>query len=386
MTKLLINLFANGDPKDPDIRRRIGCLGSMTGIVMNIFLFCGKLLAGVIAGSISVMADAFNNLSDAGSSLITLVGFRVAGRPADREHPFGHGRMEYVSGLIISFVILMMGFELGKSSVSKIVHPEDMKLSRLALIILIVSVAAKLWMFLFNRKLGRYINSQTLRATAMDSLTDSVATCAVLISMLISVFTGLHTDGIAGLLVSLFIVYTGVEAFRGSVTPLLGARPDSELVGRIYERVMSYPEIVGVHDLMVHDYGVGRIIVSLHAEVPVTMDFGEAHELIDIIEDDLKSEYKCVATIHMDPVDNMDEETVALKEMCGKLVSEIDPRLTIHDFRMTKGTTHVNLLFDVVVPFGFSLTDSEVAEHIRQKIRAADDKYYAVVNVDKDMS
>lgn len=386
MTKLLINLFAKGDPKDPAIRRRIGCLGSMTGIVMNIVLFCGKLLAGVIAGSISVMADAFNNLSDAGSSLITLVGFRVAGRPADREHPFGHGRMEYVSGLIISFVILMMGFELGKSSVSKIIHPEDMVLSRLALVILIVSVAAKLWMFLFNRKLGKYINSQTLRATALDSLTDSVATCAVMISMLISVFTGLHTDGIAGLLVSLFIVYTGVEAFRGSVTPLLGARPDSELVERIYERVMSYPEIVGVHDLMVHDYGVGRTIVSLHAEVPVTMDFGEAHELIDIIEDDLKSEYKCVATIHMDPVDNMDEETVALKEMCRKLVSDIDPKLTIHDFRMTKGTAHVNLLFDVVVPFGFGMTDGEVAERIRQELKAVDEKYFAVVNVDKDMS
>lgn len=387
MTKLLIRLFIrDNDTKSEHTRRKYGYLGSFTGIVLNILLFAGKITAGLVVSSVSIMADAFNNLSDAGSSVITFVGFKFAGRPADREHPFGHGRMEYISGLVISFIIMMMGFELAKSSVSKIIHPEEPEMSGLAFGILIASIAVKLWMFFFNRKLSRIIGSQTLKAAALDSLSDSVATCAVIISMLLSAAAGINTDGVAGLLVSLFILYTGIEAFKGSVTPLLGARPDKELVDKIRERVMSYPEIVGVHDLMVHDYGAGMLIVSLHAEVPVTMDFGEAHELIDIIEDDLKTEYKCLATIHMDPIDNKDEETIALRAMCNKLVKEIDGEITIHDFRMTKGKTHVNLLFDIVVPYDFKYSDSEVETQIKDKIKAVNEKYFAVVKVEKEMS
>ncbi|MBP1572805.1 MAG: cation transporter [Oscillospiraceae bacterium] len=387
MTSLLIKIFIkNGDVKDAEVRRKYGYLGSFTGIALNILLFIGKIIAGIIAGAVSVIADAFNNLSDAGSSILTLVGFKFAGRPADKEHPFGHGRMEYVTGLIVSFVIMMMGFELLKSSVGKILSPEDIKFSPLALGILIASVLVKLWMSLFNRKLGKIINSTALKATATDSLTDSVATTVVIISMLVSKFTGFDADGYAGVLVSLFIFYAGINTFKDSLTPLLGSRPDKEFVNEVYERVMSYPEIVGVHDLMVHDYGVGNLVISLHAEVPCQMDFEKAHELIDIIEDDLKTQYTCLATIHMDPVASHDEETQNAKAMVQKVVAEIDTSLTIHDFRMTKGTTHINLLFDVVVPYGFRYSDDKTVEMIRNKLHEIDEKYFAVIVVDKDMT
>lgn len=387
MTALLIKLFIkDGDVKDAEVRRKYGYLGSFTGIALNILLFIGKIIAGFIAGAVSVIADAFNNLSDAGSSILTLVGFKFAGRPADKEHPFGHGRMEYVTGLIISFIILLMGFELAKSSVSKIVSPEEIIFSPLAIGILVASVFVKLWMSLFNRKLGNAINSTALRATATDSLTDSIATAAVIISICISHFAGINLDGYTGALVSLFIIYSGINTFRDSLTPLLGSRPDKEFVQEIYERVMSYPNIVGVHDLIIHDYGVGNVIVSLHAEVPCNMDFMEAHELIDIIEDDLKAQYSCLATLHMDPVAVHDEETQSLKAMVIKIVKELDSSLTIHDFRMTKGNTHVNLLFDVVVPYSFKYSDSETIEVIREKIHNIDEKYFAVIVVDKDMA
>ncbi len=387
MTSLLIKIFIkNGDVKDAEVRRKYGYLGSFTGIALNILLFVGKIIAGIIAGAVSVIADAFNNLSDAGSSILTLVGFKFAGRPADKEHPFGHGRMEYVTGLIVSFVIMMMGFELLKSSVGKILSPEDIKFSPLALGILIASVLVKLWMSLFNRKLGKIINSTALKATATDSLTDSVATTVVIISMLVSKFTGFDADGYAGVLVSLFIFYAGINTFKDSLTPLLGSRPDKEFVNEVYERVMSYPDIVGVHDLMVHDYGVGNLVISLHAEVPCQMDFEKAHELIDIIEDDLKTQYTCLATIHMDPVASHDEETQNAKAMVQKVVAEIDTSLTIHDFRMTKGTTHINLLFDVVVPYGFRYSDNKTVEMIRNKLHEIDEKYFAVIVVDKDMA
>ncbi len=387
MTALLIKLFIkDGDVRDAEVRRKYGYLGSFTGIALNILLFIGKIIAGVIAGAVSVIADAFNNLSDAGSSILTLVGFKFAGRPADKEHPFGHGRMEYVTGLIISFIILLMGFELAKSSVSKIISPEDITFSPLAIGILVASVFVKLWMSLFNRKLGNAINSTALRATATDSLTDSIATAAVILSICISHFAGINLDGYTGALVSLFIIYSGINTFKDSLTPLLGSRPDKEFVQEIYERVMSYPNIVGVHDLIIHDYGVGNVIVSLHAEVPCDMDFMEAHELIDIIEDDLKAQYSCLATLHMDPVAAHDEETQNLKAMVMKVVTELDNSLTIHDFRMTKGNTHVNLLFDVVVPYGFKYSDDETIEIIREKIHAIDEKYFAVIVVDKDMA
>lgn len=386
MTKLLLKMFVRGDVKESSDRRRVGYVGSFTGIAVNVMLFLGKLLAGLVAGSVSVMADAFNNLSDAGSSLLTFVGFKFAGRPADREHPFGHGRMEYVTGLIISFIIMVMGLELAESSVTKIIHAEKVAFSALAFAILVISVAVKLWLFFFYRRLGRLINSGTLTAAAMDSLSDTVSTAAVIISMLIAKFAGINTDGYAGVLVSLFIMYTGVMTFRDSLTPLLGTRPDKQLVCEIRDRVCSYPNIKGVHDLLVHDYGAGNMMISLHAEVPVTMNFADAHELIDIIEDDLKTEYNCSVTIHVDPIADTDEETIELRKLCEKTVKEIDSEISIHDFRITKGTQHINLIFDAAVPYGFKYSNEKTAELIREKLRAKNEKYFTVVNVENDMS
>lgn len=371
--------------KDPDVRKKYGYLGSCMGIALNVLLFTGKLIAGMISGAISVMADAFNNLSDAGSSIMALVGFKIAGMPADKEHPFGHGRMEYVSGLIISFIIMLMGFELGKSSVVKIFKPEEIEISALTFSILIISVLVKMWMGCFNTALDKKINSTTMKAAAADSISDCIATGAVIIAMIISKFTGVNIDSYMGVAVALFIFRTGFMTAKDSVTPLLGARPDKKLVDEIENTVMSYPLIIGVHDLIVNDYGVGNMVISLHAEVPDTTDFNEAHELIDIIEDDLKLKYKGIISIHMDPVAVDDEETVHLKKIVLEIVKGIDEALSIHDFRMTKGKSHINLIFDLVVPFGFRYSDSQVTDIISDKLIKMDSRYFAVINIDRDM-
>ncbi len=387
MTNLLIRIFIKDhkNVKDPTVRTRYGYLGSFMGIVLNILLFAGKLLAGLISSSISIMADAFNNLSDAGSSIMTFVGFKMASMPADSEHPYGHGRMEYVSGLIISFIILMMGFELGKSSVEKIFTSEEFQFSPVALGILIASVLVKLWMALFNNKLGKLINSNAMKATAMDSLSDCISTAAVIITTLIALFTGVNLDAYTGLIVSLFIFYTGIKTFKESLTPLLGQKPEKELCDEIEALVMSYPGIIGVHDLMVHDYGVGNMVISLHAEVPCKSDIMQAHELIDLIEDDMKLKYRCAVSIHMDPVANDDEETNDTKKMVEGIIAEIDTILTIHDFRMTKGVSHVNLIFDLVTPFKFRHSDEELVEMIRERLTETDEKYFAVITVERSM-
>ena len=386
MTHLLVRLFIKDSEnvKDPAVRTRYGYLGSVTGIVLNVLLFAGKFVAGLISGAISVTADAFNNLSDAGSSVMSLVGFKMAAQPADEEHPFGHGRMEYVSGLVISFVILLMGFELAKSSVVKIFDPQDIKFSWLTFSILIVSVLVKLWMGLFNYNLGKRINSTSMKATAVDSLSDCVSTSAVIVAMLVFYFADVNIDSYIGLAVALFILYSGVNTFRESLTPLLGTKPDKEFVNEIKTKVESYDGIVGTHDMIVHDYGVGNLIISMHAEVPMETDFNSAHELIDKIEDDLKNEYKCLVTIHMDPVAVNDEMAMAIKAQVAEIVKSIDSRLSIHDFRMTDGKDRDNLIFDVVVPFGFKMSDTMVRETISAKVSEIDRTYFCVINVDKD--
>ena len=386
MTKLLIKLFIKDSEnvKDPAVRTRYGYLGSITGIVLNVLLFAGKFIAGLVSGAISVTADAFNNLSDAGSSVMSLVGFKIAAQPADEEHPFGHGRMEYVSGLVISFVILLMGFELAKSSVAKIITPEDIKFSWLTLGILITSVLVKLWMALFNHSLGKKINSTSMRATAVDSLSDCISTSAVIVAMLVFYFADVNIDSYIGLAVALFILYSGVNTFRDSLTPLLGTKPEKEFVDEITATVEKYPDIVGTHDMIVHDYGVGNLIISMHAEVPMEMDFNAAHELIDMIEDQLKKKYNCLVTIHMDPVAVNDQKTMAIKAQVTKIVKSIDSRMSIHDFRMTDGKDRDNLIFDVVVPFGLKMTDAEVREAISEKVCKLDKAFFCVINVDKD--
>ena len=388
MTKLLVKLFIKNSEHtdDPAVRQKYGFLSGFVGIVMNLILFTGKIIAGLITASISIVADAFNNLSDAGSSIITLVGFKMAGRPADKEHPYGHGRIEYVAGFIVSLIIMLMGFELGKSSIEKICSPEEITFNWLSLGILIGSILIKLWLCFFNRKLGGMINSATMKATAMDSLSDVIATTAVIIGLLVFLFFNVNIDGYMGIVVALFIMYTGINTAKESLNPLLGQLPDKELVDDIEKTVMSYSGIIGVHDMLVHDYGVGRLIISLHAEVPCKMDFVAAHELIDVIEDDLRIKYKCHATIHMDPVAADDKPTMEMKEKVIEIVKKIDPELTIHDFRMTNGVNHRNLIFDVVVPFNFRLSDEDVARLIRASVSEMDDTLSAVINVDKKLS
>ena len=346
--------------QDASVRQAYGMLGGGLGIACNLILFLAKLIAGIMTGAISIMADAFNNLSDAGSSIVTLIGFKLAGKPADKEHPFGHGRMEYLAGLFISAAIMLVGWQLGTSSIDKILHPEEVTYGMLSIIILIGSVLVKFWMASYNRYLGNKIQSATMKATAMDSLSDCIATTAVLLSIAIGYFTDLQVDGIAGLIVSIFIFIAGINAMKDTVQPLLGQAPDAEFVKGIERVVMSHSAIVGIHDMMVHDYGPGRVMVSLHAEIPVEMDFMEAHDIIDDIEMDIKNEFQCDITIHMDPVVLEDEKTNQMRERVKGIVESVENDLTMHDFRMTTGPLRTNLIFDVVVPYDSKKTDREI--------------------------
>lgn len=385
MAALLIRLFIKDrdNVKDKNVRKKYGYLGSCTGIVLNILLFLGKLIAGLISGAVSVMADAFNNLSDAGSSIMSLVGFKMAAKAADEDHPFGHGRMEYISGLVISFIIMMMSIELGKSSFTKIFAHDKLAFSVMTFVILGCSVAVKLWMWYFYRKLGKKINSTSLFASAADSLSDCAATGTVMLAMAFSALKGINIDGYMGVLVALFIFRSGFMTCKDSVSPLLGSKPDKEFVQDIVDTAMSFPEIIGVHDLLVHDYGVGSTVISFHAEVPCEMDFMAAHELIDDLEDSMKEKYHCAVSIHMDPVADHDEQTIETKKIVTDVVKSIDQCLSIHDFRMTKGENRENLIFDVVVPFDFRLSDSEVKAKISKRLTEFDGRYNAVINVDK---
>lgn len=364
------------------LRQAYGQLCGAVGIGLNLLLFAGKLFAGTISGSIAITADAFNNLSDAGSSVVTLLGFRLAGRKPDPEHPFGHGRMEYISGLAVAGLILLMGVELGKSSLKKILSPEEIVSSPLVLAILAVSVAVKLYMFYYNRSIGRKIKSAAMSATATDSLSDAVSTTAVLMATLVGQLTGLNIDGWVGLLVALFILFSAYKAAKETLSPLLGQTPDPEFVDRIEQIVLSYPEVLNIHDLIVHDYGPGRMMISLHAEVSADGDLLQLHDVIDNAEHRLKKELGCMAVIHMDPIITNDAHTDALRMAVAEKVKAIDPRLTIHDFRIVPGPTHTNLIFDVVVPYDVKLTADEVRRRIGALVKELDENYFAVVQVD----
>jgi len=370
------------DTESPAVRQAYGMLCGAVGIVLNLALFAAKMIAGTISGSIAVTADAFNNLSDAASSVITLAGFKLAGQKPDPDHPFGHGRLEYVSGLIVSFLILLMAVELLKTSVGKILHPELPECSAAIVVILLLAIAVKGYMAFYNHRISVKINSAAMEATAADSRSDMAATAVVLISTLVSHFTGYSVDGWCGVAVALFIGWSGVCAARDTISPLLGKAPDPELVRRIEDIVLSYEGIVGVHDLEVHDYGPGRLHISLHAEVPATGDILEMHDLIDLIEHTLKRALHCSAVIHMDPVAVGDPETEELKAMVGEILKSIDPVITMHDFRIVKGPTHTNLIFDVAVPFDFRFTDGALTEILSYKIKEKDAKYFPVIDVD----
>lgn len=368
---------------DSAVRRAWGALCGFVGIALNLLLFAGKLAAGSLSGSIAITADAFNNLSDAGSSVVTLLGFRLAGKKPDAGHPFGHGRMEYISGLVVAGLILLMGAELAKSSVDKILHPAAVTFSWLACGILLASIVVKLYMYTYNKAVGKKIDSAAMAATAADSLSDTAATAAVLLAMLIAKWTGLDIDGWVGLVVAGFILFSGVKSARETISPLLGQPPEKEFVDRIQAIVLSHPEILGLHDLVVHDYGPGRVMVSLHAEVPAHGDLLELHDVVDNIEMDLSRQLNCQAVIHMDPVVTDDGLTGPLRSRVAELVKQVDPAITIHDFRVVAGPTHTNLVFDAVVPFDEKLTAAQAAEKIRALVRTMDDgRYFAVVTVE----
>ena len=385
MISLLARLFIKNhkDYENADVRRAYGTLCGGFGIFLNILLFIGKYFAGTLSGSIAIVADSFNNLSDAGSSLVTLLGFRLAGKKPDPGHPYGHGRIEYISGFVVSFLILLMGFELAKSSLAKILAPEPTQAGWLPAAILIVSICVKVYMFLYNRAVSKKIASSAMAATATDSLSDSIATTVVLLSMLIAHFFRVNIDGWAGMLVACFILYAGYSAAKDTLAPLLGQAPDPELVRRVTEIVMAHPEVVNIHDLVVHDYGPGRKMVTLHTEVDGKGDFFSLHDAIDNIERELTAACGCHATIHMDPIERDNAEVLAMRDRVAELVRRIDPAITIHDFRVVPGPTHTNVIFDAVVPPGLPMTEEAVAERIRLLVADAYPDHYAVVDIDQ---
>ena len=384
MISLLARLFLKPEGRDETaLRKGYGILCGAVGIGLNILLFAGKFFAGTIAGSIAITADAFNNLSDAGSSFVTLLGFQLAGQKPDSDHPFGHGRIEYLSGLAVSMLIILMGFELAKSSLDKILHPAPVDSSWLVIAILCVSICVKLYMAFYNRSLGKKLNAPAMLATAADSLSDSIATTAVLIATLVGRFSGLMIDGWCGILVAAFILWSGFNAAKDTVNPLLGTPPTHEFVEQIKELVMAHPAIIGIHDLIVHDYGPGRVMISLHAEVSASGNVLDLHDEIDNVESELREKLGCEAVIHMDPIVTDDGVTKETRERVAALVHCIDDEISIHDFRMVAGPSHTNVIFDAVVPYGFRLTDSEVEEKIKSAVRTLDGNYFAVVKVER---
>lgn len=385
MTAFLVrHLIPNSEcTDDPLVREKYGMLSGAVGIVLNLLLFAAKFAAGLITGAISVTADAFNNLSDAASSVVTLVGFRLAGQKPDADHPFGHGRMEYLAGLAVSLLILLVGLELGKSSVQKIVTPDTVDFSWLSAAILLVSILVKLWMGRFNRILSRRIRSSAMAATATDSIFDAAATSAVLLGLLIGHFFSLHIDGWVGLLVALFILKAGIGAAKDTLDPLLGQPADPELVERIEKTILLHPQILGIHDMVVHDYGPGRRMMSVHAEIAADSDLLEAHDIIDHVERELAETFHLEAVIHMDPIAQNDPTTLKLRQSVSELASALHPDITIHDFRVTPGPLLTNLIFDAVVPYQVKMSDEEVRTAIAEQVKTLGENYYAVIHIDR---
>ncbi len=386
MIKLLARLFIKNpdDFKNAQVRYKYGVLCGISGIALNIALFVSKYLAGVFSHSIAITADSFNNLSDAGSSLITLIGFKLAKSKPDPEHPFGHGRIEYLSGLGVSFLILLMGFELAKSSIEKIMNPQDIETGIVPFAIMAVSICVKFYMSVYNRSIGKKIDSGAMLATAKDSLSDCAATFAVIISMLVARFFGVNIDGICGLLVAFMIMLAGVSSVREMVGPLLGQKPDPELVESIQKDVMENEYVLGIHDMVVHDYGPGRIMVSLHAEVDGTGDIFVLHDAIDTIESRINEKFGCETVIHMDPIIVDDDEINTLKHNISQTLKSYNEKIKLHDFRVVKGPTHTNVIFDAVVPFDIKQTDAQIKQSLEKLISENYENTFAVIKIDKD--
>lgn len=384
MTKLLIKCFIKNhtETKLPSVREAYGRLGSIVGILANLILCLTKLGVGIIFNSIAILADGFNNLSDAGSSIVTLVGFKLSSKPADEDHPFGHARIEYISGLIISFIIFLLGFELIKSSISKIINPEPMLVSLPMIIVLVFSIILKLWLSYFNHTLGKLISSSTLEATATDSRNDVIATSAILIAIIISHFTGLQLDGYLGCLVGVFILYSGYGILIETTNPLLGQAVDSALTQEMGQKLLSYEGVLGYHDLVVHSYGPNHYFASVHVEVSADEDLLSCHDKLDLIERDFARDFNVTLVIHPDPIIISDPLIAALRYKVTQLIQTIHPHLSIHDFRIAKGTTRTTLIFDVMVPAGYKTAPKDLATHIDSLIKTIDVNYQTVITVD----
>ena len=382
MTNWLIRRFVRepDNTADPDVRYAYGRLAGGAGIAANLLLFAVKLLAGILAGSLSIIADAFNNLSDAGSSIVTLIGFKLSSAPPDAKHPFGHGRMEYLSALAVAAMIMIAGFELFTSAIDKILHPTPTEVNLLTLVILGAAIAVKLWMALFFRQVGDRIDSESLKASAADSRNDVLCTGVVFVTSLLSLWLPISIDGYVGMAVALFVLWAGFSVMRETVSPLLGQAPDETLVLDVKRTVMGYDGVVGVHDLMIHSYGPGRMVMSLHAEVPCQADILQSHDLIDRIEREMQEKYRAIVCIHMDPVDFDNPEVARLRAMVAMQVADMDEGMTIHDFRVVFGQTHTNLIFDLVVPFGKD--EQAAAEELDRRIKQQDPNLFTVITVE----
>lgn len=384
MTNLLIKLFIKNkdDVQNQEVRGKYAMISSITGIVVNILLSVFKLIIGVIANSMSIISDALNNVTDAGSSVVTMIGFKMSQKKVDSDHPWGHGRMEYVTGFFVDILIILVGFELLQSSIEKILHPELPSISNITLVLLAVAILAKLWLFVFYRKIAKKIDSAAIKGTAYDSISDSISTLAVFISALIARFAGITIDGYVSLLVSVFILVTGCKAIKEIIDLLLGQKPDPEFVKEIEEFASKYETIQGIHDIMVHDYGPGRKIVSFHAEIPANSNILKAHDIIDQMEQDIFEKFHCITTIHMDPIVVDDEEINEMKQYTEAIVKEINEKFSIHDFRMTDGGERINLIFDLVIPTDEKIDVAKVVSEIRQEIHKKNEKYYAVIKAE----
>ena len=383
ITLLAKRLIPNSENiTDPAVRQAYGSLCGAMGILLNLLLFGGKYLAGVLAGSVAIMADAFNNLADAGSSIVTLLGMRLANLKPDPDHPFGHGRIEYITGVAVSIMIIVVGFELGQDSINQVKSPQPLDASLLSIGILVASILVKIYIFVYNRSVGRKINAPAMLATAADSLSDCISTAVVLVSMLLSRFLGINIDGWCGMLVATFIIYAGIKSTAETLSPLLGTPPDPEFVEQIETIVLSYDEIVNIHDLVVHDYGPGRRMVTLHAEVPGNGDIFALHDAVDSGEMELREQLGCEATIHMDPISMDDEKVASLRLQTTLFASELGDGISIHDFRMVEGPTHTNVIFDAVLPYNVKMTPDELKAALTDFIPAIP-HHNAVITIDR---
>ncbi len=384
MHAILIKLFIRDSENTKDIRVRTayGTLGSVTGIVVNLILAIAKYIAGVISGSISVTADAINNLSDAGSSIVSLFGVKLSAKPADKGHPYGHGRIEYISASIVAFLVLLMGVELFKSSIEKITNPVAVKFNWVSLIILLLSILAKLWLGFFNKKLGEKINSAPMIAVMKDSFSDCLATAVAATSIIVSAFSDINVDGYLGLFVAGFILLAGFNILKETMAELLGKAPEKEFVEEIEQKILSYDMVVGVHDMIIHDYGPQRRFASAHAEVPANADMMECHDIIDLIERDIMAEFGLLISIHMDPIVVDDERINELRRMTAETVKNICEEMSIHDFRVVDGPTHTNLIFDLIVPHKYKMSNDEICRLIDKKLSKIDERYFTVITVE----